>query len=301
MTIHSVALVGLGALGILFGTPLSRSPEVELTVLADPDRIQRYRKEGVTFNGEPVDFTYATPEEAKPVDLVIFGVKYGALEDAMSIAAPAIDQHTILVSLLNGIVSEEMLDQRWPGQVLWEVSTDTDATRVGRALTCHARGKIQLGERDGQLTERLEAVAHCLTKAGITVEVREDMLFKQWYKLMINVGLNQASAVFDVPYGGLVPEGEAKETMMAAMEEVIQLSALEGHPLPADAVAGWLPLLETFAPDGMPSMRQDVLAKRPTEVELFSGTILRLGAKHGLSCPVNQMLYDRIRAIEASY
>jgi 2-dehydropantoate 2-reductase len=206
---------------------------------------------------------------------VLFGVKYGALEEAMNVAAPAIDKHTVLVSLLNGITSEEVLSRRWPGQVLWAVSTDTDATRVGRALTCHARGKIQLGERDGQRTDRLNSVAEALTKAGITIEVRDDILFKQWYKLMINVGLNQASAVFDVPYGGLVPDSEARRTLMAAMEEVIRLSALEGHPLPADAVAGWLPLLETFAPDGMPSMRQDVLAGRPTEVELFSGTVLR--------------------------
>jgi 2-dehydropantoate 2-reductase len=301
MEIHSVALVGLGALGILFGTPLAQSPDVELTVLADASRVQRYRKETVTFNGEPIHFTYASPEEAKPADLVLFGVKYGALEEAMDVAANAIDEHTILVSLLNGITSEEVLDRRWKGQVLWAVSTDTDATRVGRALTCHARGKIQLGERDGHITPRLEAVTKVLTQAGITIEVREDILFKQWYKLMINVGLNQASAVYDVPYGGLIPEGEARATMIAAMEEVIQLSALEGQPLPKDAVTGWLPLLETFAPDGMPSMRQDVLAKRPTEVELFSGTVLRLGAKHGLSCPVNQMLYDRIRAIESEY
>jgi 2-dehydropantoate 2-reductase len=301
MEIHSVALVGLGALGILFGTPLSKVPGVELTVLADAGRIERYRKEGVTFNGEPVNFHFSTPEDAKPADLVLFGVKYSALEAAMDIASPAIGKNTILVSLLNGIISEEVLDARWPGQVLWEVSTDMDATRVGRALVCHARGKIQIGERDGQLTPRLETVAALFQRAGITTEVREDILFRQWFKLMVNVGVNQASAAFDVPYGGLVQEGEARQAMLGAMEEVIQVSGLEGCPLPADAATGWVPLLEGFNPTGMPSLRQDVLAKRPTEVELFSGTILRCAAKHGLPCPVNQMLYDRIRAIEAAY
>jgi 2-dehydropantoate 2-reductase len=118
---------------------------------------------------------------------------------------------------------------------------------------------------------------------------------------MVNVGVNQAAAAFDVTYGGLAQEGEARQAMLSAMEEVIQLSALEGCPLPADAATGWVPLLDTFNPTGMPSLRQDVLAKRPTEVELFAGTILRLASKHGLSCPVNQMLYDRIRAIEAAY
>jgi 2-dehydropantoate 2-reductase len=274
---------------------------VELTVLADAGRIERYRREGVTFNGETVNFRFATPEEAKPADLVLFGVKYNALEAAMTTAAPAIGENTVLVSLLNGIISEDVLNERWPGQVLWEVSTDMDATRVGRALICQARGKIQIGERDGQMTPRLSAVADLFQRAGITTEVRQDILYKQWFKLMVNVGVNQAAAAFDVTYGGLAQEGEARQAMLAAMEEVIQLSALEGCPLPADAATGWVPLLDTFNPTGMPSLRQDVLAKRPTEVELFAGTILRLASKHGLSCPVNQMLYDRIRAIEAAY
>jgi 2-dehydropantoate 2-reductase len=301
MEIHSVALVGLGALGILFGAPIAQVPGVELTVLADAGRIERYRREGVTFNGETVNFRFATPEEAKPADLVLFGVKYNALEAAIATAAPAIGKNTVLVSLLNGIISEDVLNERWPGQVLWEVSTDMDATRVGRALICQARGKIQIGERDGQMTPRLAAVADLFQRAGITTEVRQDILYKQWFKLMVNVGVNQAAAAFDVTYGGLAQEGEARQAMLSAMEEVIQLSALEGCPLPADAATGWVPLLDTFNPTGMPSLRQDVLAKRPTEVELFAGTILRLASKHGLSCPVNQMLYDRIRAIEAAY
>jgi 2-dehydropantoate 2-reductase len=270
-------------------------------VLADAERIARYRREGVTFNGEPVNFRFSTPEEAKPVDLVLFGVKYVALDAAMEIAANAVGKDTVLVSLLNGIISEEVLDARWKGQVLWEVSTDMDATRVGRALTCKARGKIQIGERDGKMTPRLKAVTDLFQAAGITTEVREDILTRQWFKLMVNAGVNQAAAAFDVTYSGLVQEGEARQAMLGAMEEVIQLSALEGCPLPADAATAWVPLLETFNPAGMPSLRQDVVAKRPTEVELFSGTVLRRAAKHGMPCPVNQMLYDRIRAIEAAY
>jgi len=51
----------------------------------------------------------------------------------------------------------------------------------------------------------------------------------------------------------------------------------------------------------MPSLRQDVLARRPTEVELFSGTINRLGAAHGIPTPVNERFYAAIKALEASW
>lgn len=301
MVIQSVALVGLGALGILFGTPISKLPGIEFVVIADKDRIEKYQKEGVRFNDENVNFKFAVPEEMAPVDLVLFGVKYNALQSAMIAASKAIGENTVLVSLLNGITSEEVLDDRWRGHVLWEVSTDMDATRIGRTLICHAKGKIQIGEKNGQITPRLEAVGNLFKKAGIETEVRNDILERQWFKLMVNVGVNQASAAFDVPYGGLVEEGEARKAMVDAMEEVIHLSALEGCPLPDDAAVKWIPMLSTFNPNGMPSLRQDVLAKRPTEVELFSGTILRLAATHDLQCPVNEMLYNRIRAIENAY
>ena len=63
----------------------------------------------------------------------------------------------------------------------------------------------------------------------------------------------------------------------------------------------YLDLLDTLSPEGMPSMRQDGLAHRRSEVELFSGTVVRLADKHGLDVPVNRALYDTVRAMEARY
>ena len=59
--------------------------------------------------------------------------------------------------------------------------------------------------------------------------------------------------------------------------------------------------LETLDPAGMPSMAQDRIARRKTEVEEFSGTICRLAAEHGIEVPQNEWLYQRIREIEASW
>ena len=56
-----------------------------------------------------------------------------------------------------------------------------------------------------------------------------------------------------------------------------------------------------MSPEGKPSMRQDIEAKRPTEVELFAGTVIELGKKYGIPTPVNQSLYEQIKALEAQY
>ena len=103
-------------------------------------------------------------------------------------------------------------------------------------------------------------------------------------------------------YGGLCRSAEAQAKMHEAMQEVIRLANLEGVPLPRDNDEQFLrTAMPTFNPDGMPSMRQDVLAKRPTEVEQFAGVVRRLAQKHGMPTPANDFFYEKIREIEANY
>ena len=104
--IHSVGLIGLGALGVLFGERLL-SGGAKLTVIADEARAARCRREGVTCNGRPVPFDLMTPAQARPVDLLIFATKAGGLSAAMETAAAFVGEKTLLLSVLNGVSSEE--------------------------------------------------------------------------------------------------------------------------------------------------------------------------------------------------
>ena len=103
-------------------------------------------------------------------------------------------------------------------------------------------------------------------------------------------------------YGGLCRSAEAQAKMHEAMQEVIRLANLEGVPLPRDNDEQFLrTAMPTFNPDGMPSMRQDVLAKRPTEVEEFAGVVRARAKKYGMPTPANDFFYARIQEIEAGY
>ena len=303
MEIQTAALIGLGALGITFGQRLNAClPRGNFVVIADKERADRYRRTGVRANGALCDFTYAEPAAGKPVDLVIVATKSLALAGAMEQMAAFVGPDTVLLSLINGITSEEELETRWPGQALLCVALNTDATRVGQDVTFTAPGVLQIGERDGSASPRLAAVEALLCKASIACEVYPDMIYRQWNKLMINVGLNQATAVYDVPYGGVYAPGEAHDTMMAAMREVVALSQKTGVCLRQDAPEQWLAATTgTFDPQAMPSMRQDTLAHRLTEKELFSGTIRRLGREYGVPTPVNDRLYAELCRIEQSW
>lgn len=122
--IRTSALIGLGALGILFGRKM---PGVQ--VIADEARIARYAAQPVVCNGEECRFSYVTPAQGKPVDLLLVAVKATVLDQAIADMKNFVGPDTVILSVLNGITSEEHIETAYPGRTLWSVAIGMDATR----------------------------------------------------------------------------------------------------------------------------------------------------------------------------
>ena len=300
--IKTVGLIGLGAVGALYAERLLASG-ADLRVIVDAARKERYTREGVYVNSRRIDFPYVTPEEAQPVDLLLIVTKEGGLLSAMETASGFVGEDTRIISLLNGVTSEGIVAERFGEKnVLYSVAQGMDAVKEGNRLVYVHPGQIVLGEREpGEISARVQLAADYLNAHGVKVTPVGDMVRRQWGKLMLNVGLNQACMVFECDYGGVQVPGRPRETMLAAMREAQRMAGLEGHEITDAEFDEWVALLDSFAPTGKPSMRQDGEAKRKSEVELFAGTMLRLAGKHGVPVPVNQWLYDRVTEMEAQY
>ena len=299
---QTVGIVGLGALGVLFGERLL-SGGADVSIIADEARVQRYRRDGVLCNGEPVAFAYKTPAQAEPVDLLIFATKESGLRGAMDTAEGFIGENTLILSVLNGVSSEETIAARFGEKnVLYCVAQGMDAVKTGSALTYAHAGVIVLGEKEpGAISPRVQQVADFLNAHGVTAQPVGDMVRRQWGKLMLNVGINQTVMVFEGDYGTVQRSGKPREIMLAAMREVQKLAELEGYPVSDEEFDGWVRLGDSLSPAGKPSMRQDGEAHRKSEVELFAGTIIRRAERFGLDVPVNRWLYDTVKKMEAAY
>lgn len=304
MEIRSVAIVGMGALGTLFGDMLTRSlGRDRVCFVADAARRERYAREPATVNGVPCGFRAIDPgDPAPPDDLVIFAVKGPALARAMDDAVRRVGPRTAMISLLNGIASERELEARFGrDRVVYCVAQGMDAVKLGGALTYSTPGELCLGAPDAARVPALDAVCALFERVGVPFVREADILHRMWGKLMLNVGVNQTVMVCEGNYGTIQVPGAPRERMIAAMREVMALAALEGVALTEDDLRFYLGLLDRLDPRAMPSMRQDGLARRRSEVELFAGTVRALAAKHGLPVPVNDALYAEIRAREAAY
>lgn len=304
--IKKCGIIGLGALGTMYGKHiLDHGGAQELNIIVDESRKARYRKEGIFSNGEACSFSYSTiTGNPEPLDLILVAVKFNSLKQAINDMSPFVGPDTVIMSLLNGISSEEILGERFGMErVIYCVALGMDAVKMGNSLTYANMGILKFGcyDEEEKKIELVERVAAYFQKRKVPHVVDNAMKKQLWSKFMLNVGVNQTAMVYETNYKGLQNSGEARNTMLAAMGEVMELSRMEGVDLTREDLENWMVVLATLDPEGMPSMRQDGLRKQKSEVELFAGTVLKLGRKHGVAVPVNKFLYEKILEIESNF
>ena len=302
--IRTVGIIGLGALGALYANLFTEALGKEhVLVLADKDRIQRYREDGLYYNDQPTDFNYAVADEIDtPIDLLIFASKFSGLRDSIQTCRHLVNSETTLISVLNGISSEQILgDVFSPDQVVWCVAQKMGAKKDGNRVTVLPVGELALGIPEGTDDVHFRRLIPFLDSIHFPYTLPADIRTHTWSKLLCNTGCNQANIVFQCSYRELQVPGKPRETMIDAMREVVLIANAEGVPLSETDVEAWVSVIDHLPPDGESSMRQDGKARRKSEVDLFAGTIRTLAQKHGIAVPVNDWLYEQILAMEAAY
>jgi 2-dehydropantoate 2-reductase len=299
--INSVALIGLGAIGATYGGKLHDGLKESFKVVVNEERIKRYQQTGITINNQFYHFNYITPEtKSEPADLVIFAVKNDDLPQAIENMKNQIGPETIILSLLNGISSEEVIYSACKNEhILYSMSVEIDAVRINRDIHYTTIGRICYGRKDqSNPSADILAVKDLFERVGIPYEISDNISHTMWWKFMINVGINQTSAVLRAPYGVFQKLPMAYEWVESAMCEVVALSEKTGVFLTEADVKKFWPILNNLSPEGKTSMLQDIEAGRKTEVNYFAGKVSELGKKYLVPTPVNDQLYRMIRIIE---
>lgn len=298
--IQSVSLIGLGAIGAAYGSRLHELLGGSFKVVANEERIKRYQEKGIKVNDQIYHFNYITPESAaRPADLVIFAVKNAELHQAMKEVHEHIGPDTIILSLLNGISSEDEIYKACKNKhILPSMCVEIDAVRTKDEVHFSNIGKICYGGLASSIADDIEAVQDLFERTGIPYEISADIQHTMWWKFMINVGINQTSAVLKAPYAVFQKLPLAYEWMESAMLEVAAISQKNGVNLTTADVKKVWPTVNKVSPQGKTSMLQDIEAGRKTEVEYFAGTVCELGEKYHVPTPVNEQLYKIIRILE---
>jgi len=305
MEIQKISIVGAGAMGILYAHQFQNS-SFDTYLAADGERVKKLKNRPIFFNDKRYIFDVLdldSPETS--VDLIIIAVKCDKLNEIIPKLSKLIKEDTIIISILNGLDSEKEIAKYYGDEkVLYTTTVGMDAVRIDNKITCKNFGKLVIGElKNGTISEKLKRVQSALEKANIVYETPLDMEKAIWWKFMVNVGMNQTSAVLRANYGAFQHIDTVREIMENLMKEVIDISQYENVNLDyeSDLKKRWYEVLYRLNPEGKTSMLQDIEAKRPTEVDIFAGKVISLAKKHNYKANYNEAFYKIIKAIEKSY
>lgn len=303
MSIRKTAIIGMGALGLLYGKQIQDFAGKGSIVFAmDHERYIRNQQVEYFINGEEQEFELVDAASAEPVDLVIVATKYSGLKAALETMNNLVSNDTIIVSVMNGISSELIIaDNFGDKNLVYCVAIGMDAMRDGNSLQYKNKGKLQIGITKQYQVEALDRLRSFFDRIDLPYSLEDDIMHALWGKFLLNVGINQTCMVFDTTYEGVLTSPDIMKTMTEAMQEVITIAEAEGVKLTQSDLNRYIEILHTLKPDGYPSMRQDALAHRKSEVDLFAGTVIKIAARHQLSVPVNTFYYQRIQEIESDY
>ncbi|MEF3255835.1 MAG: ketopantoate reductase family protein [Deferribacterales bacterium] len=304
--IRNVVIIGAGAMGILLASQFDDCEKINLYLGSYGKRVKDLQKNRFYFNGKPYSFKILDLNSTDLIaDLIIIAVKYKDLTDVIENCSNILGEKTIFISLLNGLDSEIKIGKKYGMEkVLYTVTVGMDAVREGYNVTCKNFGKIVFGELFNETySENVIALKEAFDSANIKYEIPKDMKRTMWWKFMVNVGVNQTSAIFNAPYGDFQKSEYIRDIMEGLMNEVIILSKYEDVNLnyQTDLKEKWYSVLYSLSPEGKTSMLQDIEAKRKTEVEIFAGKVLELGKKYNIDTPYNKIVFQIIKGKEDIY
>ena len=292
MSINNVIICGLGALGLTYANKLKEV--CSLKILADSKRVENYKTNTPILNNNKIELEYITPNLSYEADLIIIATKSIGLDSAINYIKNFVGEKTIIISLTNGISSEEIIQKAYPkSKVLRSYFIGHSAIRDKNKISQDGIGKIVF-EPNFELETFFK-------KNNIDYEISQDIIRSQWLKLGVNIILNEPSAIYKCTVGELRQMQDYIQLSKNLLSEIKQVAQACGINNLENYEKEVLESASLISDDGKTSMYQDVIAKRKTEIEIFSGEIIKFGEKYGIKTPFNKDIYNKIKEIEKDF
>lgn len=299
MKIKSVAILGAGAVGSYVIWGLSKREDIRLGVIAEGERKERLERNGCLINGKIYRLEVWTPQEANGVDLLVVSLKYGALAGVVDSIKAAVGENTTIMSLMNGVDSEEIISEKVnDSHILYSlIKVASHKEGNGYCFDPETTIGIIFGELSEPYdSERVEAVKELFSDTGLHFRATEYIREEMWSKYRLNICNNLPQAILGAGVGcysdsvhmkaisdGLRQEVEAVAAAKGIDMSKVNLSSTRGSAVP---------------PTARYSTLQDIDAGRHTEIDMFSGALVRMGKELGVPTPYNEYTYHMIKALE---
>ncbi len=299
MKIKSVAVLGAGAVGSYVIWGLSGKSDLKLGVVAEGERAGRLKQNGCTINGVTYHPEVWTPKGAHGVDLLVVALKYGALPDALESIREVTGENTIIMSLMNGVDSEELIAEKTgSSHMLYSlIKVASHKEGDGYCFDPDTTIGIIFGELNAPYeSDRVRAVEELFADTGIHFRHTEYIREEIWSKFRLNVCNNLPQAILGAGVGCYRDSVHMKAISDGLRQELEAVAAAKGIDM--KKAAGSSVHGSAVPPSARYSTLQDIDAGRHTEIDMFSGALIKMGKELGIPTPYNEYTYHMIKALE---
>jgi 2-dehydropantoate 2-reductase len=302
----NITIVGAGAMGSYFGGLLAESGRSVTLVDINPAHLGAIQKDGLLLETDTGkrhirQLRACRPQEASVApDLLIVFTKTLHTTAALEGVKHLIADFTQVLSLQNGLGNVEKIAAFVPMERVWVGVTTWPADLVGSGhVHSHGQGGVRLMSADGKSRGFLDELVAALTQAGLSAQADAAVWSAIWEKVAFNAALNSICAVSKCTVGQLGASTGGRALVHALVDEVLSVAKAHGIPVNADGVHGTVNHAMDHHLQHKPSMLQDVLAGRRTEIDAINGAVVKLATERGIAVPSTQALDTLVRLVEA--
>jgi 2-dehydropantoate 2-reductase len=299
--VTSICIAGAGTIGSLFAAFLARVADVSVLTRRE-DHARALNEHGLRVSGR-ADFTASIRAAADPAaldaELLIVACKGNDLASIAARIEGCFPGATVM-TVQNGLGAEAVVAEHgdWP---LLSSVTFMSGTRHSDAHVQYILDTATwIGPYRGTSGADARRVADLIVSSGLKAEGFDDLRPAQWSKLIFNATVNSVAALTGLPHDRHFADGALGDLVHRLVDEGKASAAAAGVELAEDP---WeMNVLATRRGYAhRPSMLEDVEARRPTEIELITGSLVREARSHGVPVPLHAALYELVKAKEASY
>jgi len=303
-----IAILGCGAMGSVYAGLLASGGHEVWAVDTWREHIDAIRKDGLRVEGASGDRTvkiHATcePDDVGLVDLVVIATKASAVGAAAAVAARLVRPDGVILTIQNGLGSGDRIAQHVKtDKVMLGIASNFGASMKGPGHAEHkSMNLICIGEMAGGMTKRLQRVVDAWATSGFKVKACENINAMIWEKFICNCTYSGSATLTGMTVGEVQDCPSAWAVALACAREADAVARAQGIPLGFDDVEEYVRKFGSTVRAARPSMLQDHLAKRRSEIDAINGAVPIEAAKVGMEAPVNQTVADLVRARESVF
>lgn len=308
----NIVVVGQGAIGLLWYHHLSQSMYIskkEISLLSskrsafiqNKNEAQQYRFTGYQQkHSQSFKLIDCTSKAIQKANVIILCLKSYNIAEAIEQIAPNLSINCVVILAHNGMGTFEDVKKLLPDDqtILAMITTHGCIRHSALTITHTGLGKSDIGLLSGKLQpDQQENLTAILNKALPTVEFHQNITEKQWLKLAINSVINPLTAVNNID-NGLINTPKFDTQINKILDEVVKVSGAENIELNVEELQTQVTRVAKNTAKNCSSMRSDVLAGNPTEIDYINGYIHRLGKKHHIATPENTKMWQQVKNLK---